>query len=103
MKPLARWTVGKVTNTGMEILRESVRVFGRIYPEFDRVVCYNNVERPAGFDGLYEQMATDLPYPLLGPDADPGEGGSPASGWKLCPPRLRPEAHELWLDNDIVV
>lgn len=26
----------------------------------------------------------------------------PGWGWKLAPPRLRSDAHELWIDNDIV-
>ena len=44
MKPLARWTIGKVSKTGHEILKESIISFKKIYPEFDYTVCYNEIE-----------------------------------------------------------
>lgn len=115
MKPLVRWTIGPVNGCGMEILEESVKQFGRIYPEFDRVVCYNQIpisDLPE-FETevvLYEQSSGDLAYPLMGyddplinVDAQLRKYGMAGSGWKLCPPRLRIDTHELWLDNDIVI
>lgn len=110
MKPLARWTFGEVTPPGEETLRHSVRRFRIIYPEFDLVVCHNNLtkDQRSRLDSLdvplYEQSVSDLDYPLVPAGSPPGHKRSmPGWGWKLCPPRLRPEAHELWIDNDLIV
>lgn len=114
-KPLARWTIGPVSNCGMEILRESVKVFEKIYPEFDLVVCYNNInlEVIPSFNStvkIHKQKNGEIDYsltafndPLLDVQGPLRKSGMAGSGWKLCPPRLRLEAHELWLDNDIVI
>lgn len=108
MKPLARWTIGPVSYIGEQILEESVRRFEKIYPEFDRVVCCNHFRTlPSFFSKLnaeiYIQKNSDLEYSLSEPDANPSGAGMKGSGWKLCPPRLRLEAPELWLDNDVVI
>lgn len=99
---LARWTIGPVSSIGKDILRESVSYFARLYPEFDRIVCYNHIE-PAelyGIDAdLHEQ--TSSIFSLRPPDDNPEEASG--CGWKLCPARLRPDEHELWLDNDLVI
>lgn len=81
-------------------------MFGKCYPEFKRVVCYNHMEWPIdlNFDvPLYQQQVSDFAYPLTPRDGVNRYGGTPASGWKLCPPRLNPEGPELFLDNDIVI
>lgn len=95
---------------GEEILRHSIRTFQRIYPEFDVVVCWNHLTDAQLADlrslavPLYQQSVNDLNYQLESTDAPPGEKHSmPGWGWKLCPPRLRPETYELWLDNDILL
>lgn len=110
MKPLARWTYGYSSFLGLEVLRHSVKRFSIIYPEFDQVICYNNLK-----DGqlyklqsigvpLHKQVEEDLGYPLTPADSPPGWKWSMAGwGWKLVPPRLRPETHELWIDNDMVI
>jgi hypothetical protein len=52
---------------------------------------------------LHTQKETDLGYPLASVDLLPGwKSSMPGWGWKLVPPRLRIDAHELWIDNDIV-
>jgi len=38
MKPIARWTIGPVSNCGMKILKESLSVFKKVYPYIDRIV-----------------------------------------------------------------
>jgi hypothetical protein len=106
MKPLARWTLGPVTATGKKILRESVKLFAKAHPEFDRVVCYNHVEASELVDlsnlaELVEQSANAVPCDLSLPSNDPDE--ATGCGWKLSPPRLRLDAHELFLDNDLVI
>jgi len=113
MRPLARWTIGPVSKSGMDVLRESVFRFEEVYPEFETIVCYNNIDEVkigSCKAGLYKQSTNEVDYPLTSFD-DPlldveeplRRAGMAGSGWKLSPPRLRLEAHELWMDNDIVI
>lgn len=110
MRPLARWTIGKAQPAGEEILRVAVKRFRRIYPEFDLIVCYNNLT-PEQEDRLgllnvplHRQTEEESAHPLISVDAPPGrKNSSPGWGWKLVPPRLRIEGHELWIDNDILL
>ena len=55
MKPLVRWTIGPVSELGHKILKRSVENFKKIYPEFDCVVCYNNIEKK-----LLDEIHVDL-------------------------------------------
>lgn len=94
MKPLVRWTIGKPDFHGLEVLRHSVRSFQRIYGDrFDYVLCYNNVS-PDKLDlniDLYEQSAVHgMPEPT-------------GVAWKLYPPRLVPDRHEIFIDNDLLI
>jgi hypothetical protein len=110
VKPLVRWTFGMASDLGLEILLHSVKRFRQIYPEFDCVVCCNNTK--AGqieaierlHVRIYRQNPSDFDYPLEPPTSPPGwKGMWPHLGIKLCPPRLNPEGHEWWIDNDIVI
>lgn len=103
-QPLVRWTIGPTTDIGLEILRESVSLFSDIYPEFKRVVCFNHIEKDKldGIDAeLLEQNIGMVCFDLRVPDDNPDEASG--CGWKLCPARLNPEGHELWLDNDLIL
>lgn len=107
MKALVRWTIGPVSRTGKEILRESVKYFARLYPEFERVICYNHVEEAelrdmAHLVNYHRQDQHSVPVDLSAPQAfnvDEAVG----CGWKLAPPRLNPDGLELFLDNDVVL
>ena len=102
MKIIARWTVGPCSECGVEILRESVNLFANLYPEAERMVCYNQIDRPVNINAsLYEQHQDELGYPLTSTQDDIKERSG--SGWKLCPPRMDINCHELWIDNDIVI
>jgi hypothetical protein len=99
---LVRWTVGPVHDCGFDVLRESVRNMRRLYPEFDYVVCYNNLstkqlEKVKRLDvEILDQSKViegDVPKPRVGYSVE----------WKLHPPRIRPESYELFLDNDILL
>ncbi len=91
MKPLARWTIGPVTNAGIECLEHSVRHFKQIYPEFDRVICCNNIKIYSEYADVIEQDPNSLPFPPL------------EDNWKFYPPRLRISAKELFIDNDLII
>lgn len=105
MKPLARWTIGPVEPIGHEILKLSLRIFQQIYPEFDVVVCYNNIDCPNVGVKCINQNELAVNFKPSKPDEDYSNrsGGMQGSGWKLVPPRLRIDSHELWIDNDIVI
>jgi hypothetical protein len=84
---------------GLTCLRESVAHVKRLYPECDLLICHN-------------QIGTDQLQSLNVPLFDQSKsvcplGISPQEGyqvhWKLYPPRLRPDAHEIIMDNDIVL
>lgn len=112
MRPLARWTFGKVKDPGPgeETLLACVKRFKVVYPEFDCIICYNNVSnrqlailKKLNVD-LHKQTETELEYPLESVNLPEGwKGAMPGWGFKLCPPRLRLESHELWIDNDVVI
>jgi hypothetical protein len=99
-----------VKKPGEEIFRMAVKRFQALYPEFDCVVCYNNCQpeqermlRSMGIDS-YVQRETDLRYPIMqAHDPEGWLGAAPGWGWKLCPPRLRPRGHELFVDNDLLI
>lgn len=93
-KPLFRITVGPVKEFGVSLLRKSVRLIKKNYPEADIVVCYNQID-PAILGSIEKvnqaDFADSLPY-------------TPKKEcWKLYPPRLRLNSHEIVMDNDILL
>jgi hypothetical protein len=106
MKKLARWTIGPVSKIGFDILLESLKLFSKIYPEIDRVVCFNNIDvcrlkYIKNFADLLEQKGTDVNYPLTPPDSNIEE--ATGCGWKLSPPRIEDGSYELFIDNDLII
>ncbi len=98
LKPLARWTVGNVNRQGIAALYESVRSFTGLYGDrFDKLVCFNNLSA--------EQINTVAALGVLMlpqyPNALPRQPQSVM--WKLYPPRVRQNSHELLIDNDLVL
>jgi hypothetical protein len=104
MRPLIRYTIGKVSEAGWEILFESVRLMKKVYPEFDLFVCHNKMTRAEttrlGNLGVELVVQDDVVPPFHFLDHD--EGKIRNFCWKLIPARLRPHGHELWVDNDII-
>lgn len=102
-----RWTIGDVSDAGWECLSESVRVVPKVYPEFDYVICYNSLSEDKidflkSFNiDLYEQKIEEIgiPYEF----SKDGDERVTNHFWKLCPLRLRPESHEIWIDNDLIL
>lgn len=110
MKPLIRWTFGMVKTPGEEVFHMAAKRFKSLYPEFDYAICCNNTDqdqldrlKKLNID-IHKQKISDLDYPLMPVDSPKGwKGAMPGWGWKLCPARLRPDGHELWVDNDILI
>tara|TARA_Y100000034_G_scaffold117749_1_gene157570 strand:+ start:18329 stop:19363 length:1035 start_codon:yes stop_codon:yes gene_type:complete len=120
MKPVFRWTIGNCTDQGIEILWESVRRAIQIYEDtFRWYIFYNNlspkqlhiVETIAKTFKvkLVQQSRHDLPIPQMRMGTPKTKGvfdwdGNKCGGtvWKLCPPRIDRDVHEIIMDNDIV-
>lgn len=102
MRPLWRWTIGDVSEVGWEIFSESVRQAKKVYPEFDFLICYNNLFPREELSlqkwgvSLYCQEVVEYAFQHQ-------ESNRTDYSWKLVPPRFRMNAHELWVDNDLVI
>lgn len=93
MKPLVRWTIGPVQDDGFDCLWRSVVAFSSLY-DVDIAICYN---------GMVLDPIPDCPLQLVN-QADFTFGSNPLGvSWKLYPPRLALDRHELFLDNDLIV
>jgi hypothetical protein len=95
LKPLVRWTLGKVIPEGVDCLLQSIKKWRLFYGEqFDYCVCFNHTKpRVPDYVDCTDQRnyKNSLPLPPRGP------------AWKLYPPRLRESAHEIIIDNDLVL
>lgn len=121
-KPLFRWTIGATTDQGLEILEESIFRTMRALGEenWDWMVCYNGL-MPDKQDALAQivqgrpiklhvQTWNDCPiedeaWSPIRPDGTIEMDGSVCGGtlWKVCPARMRIDAHEIIMDNDLVI
>lgn len=94
VKPLVRWTIGgSVPEKGFKSLRRSIELWKRTYgDEFDYVLCHNIPVENFGIETVDQcNFCNTLPY-------EPKD-----TFWKFCPPRMRPESHEIIIDNDLLV
>ena len=118
-KPLLRITLGRTSKDGYEITYYNIRSIIKCYgtEKFDICICHNNIskERLALLERkwenikspikFYKQKNCELPLNLKFErdiDATVHHHISAGSFWKICPPRMRPNAHEIIIDNDIV-
>jgi hypothetical protein len=96
MKPLARWTIGNTTKDGWDCLKMSIESFVRYY-DVDVEICFNcdvlNLPTISAKFRLFDQRSCR-------PDGWPEAKGV---AWKLYPPRLNINRHEIQIDNDIVL
>ena len=102
IKPLLRWTFGgaNLHKRAFNILNLSVKNAIKIYGErFDYIICYNGLNDNQ-IDEI-KSLGIELRYqhPFIN-----GIGNKRRNTlWKHCPPRLRPLAHELQIDSDVVL
>jgi hypothetical protein len=121
-KPLFRWTVGCCHQQGLDILAESINRTTRSLglDNWDWAICHNGISRD---DLAFLQKAIgSKPIQLIAqswatcpvndnmqtPRRRDGSfewNGNRCGGtmWKVCPPRLRMESHEIVMDNDILL
>lgn len=92
-----RWNVGPASDAGLHCLKLSVRLVRRLWPGCRYVVRHNSLsDRQRGrlpdvelVDGADHLDA--FPFPPRGP------------AWKLYPPRVAPDDHEIIIDNDLIL
>lgn len=97
---MCRWVIGPTHPRGLEILRLSISQMHKLYPEFDLMLCFNQIQDRIVQDfkiKLYRQTGCEL---VLEPVLEDIKHGV---SWKLYPPRLRKRSHEIIIDNDLVL
>lgn len=121
-KPLFRFTVGNCLQQGLDVLSESIKITTKVLgvDDWDWMICYNGLsmdnikflkevigDRPIE---LMDQKWSDCPIDdeIQSPRRKDGSfewNGTRCGGtlWKVCPPRMRMDAHEIIMDNDIIL
>lgn len=96
MEKVARWTMGPVSDAGFECLATSIRSFSQLY-DTKLVICHNC--KAEKLTSIVKEFAVELidQTPYLSSTIKPK-----GVAWKLYPPRIAPDAHEIHIDNDIV-
>lgn len=122
MKPIVRWTIGdKCSPLGFTILREAIINFTKIYKNnFDYYVQYNfnsldNTYKEEKLKDTVKDLGVNLkkqswfesPININKPDnkifSSVDNLKDSGSIWKICPPRLNLNVHEIVMDNDLVI
>lgn len=95
-KPIIRWTVGNVSSYGIDCLKQSISSWKSLYGDsFDYYLCYNNIDvNKLNFDVSLINQNEHLNSLSIGPNL---------TAWKLYPPRISMESHEIFIDNDLIV
>lgn len=99
-KPLVRWTFGPHCEEGFHCLERSVKSWHEVFGDhFDCVICYN------GLSPKQIRNLKSLQVPIIDQRQYTNSIKLPPwdTTWKLYPPRLRLGAHEVFIDNDLVV
>ena len=107
LKPLIRWTIGsyELDPIGLECLKTSVICFKKIYNNIDTIITYNCF--PKHFLDKLKQVSEITETPIYEQRLSENKLIIPPKqnhgSWKLCPARLRPQSHEIFIDNDLVI
>lgn len=98
MKPLVRWVIGPVRTQGFNCLKEAVESFSNLYTNVDLMICHNQLKK-------YQVKELEkIGVPLYKQTHDDCVRFTPHGvAWKLYPARLKHDAHEIIIDNDILI
>jgi hypothetical protein len=94
-KPLIRITLGDVSQDGLDLLKLSVKKLKKLYSECDVYVCYNTIKKEK-----LENIDCDL---ICCENTKDVEYAPYKEMWKMYPPRLRIDSHEIVIDNDLLI
>jgi len=92
MRPLVRWTIGPVLPAGYDCLVQSVLSFQKLY-EAEIVICYNGQDsyvESSMLRTIHQETHCEIVNPI-------------GVAWKLCPPRVALDRHEIFIDNDLII
>jgi len=93
---ILRYTIGPVPPIGFQILRESVKLMRRIYPELTITICHNQLNpKQVDFLKRLEVYLHEQKHEIL-------YCAPTVENWKLYPPRIDINQHELVIDNDVI-
>ena len=93
-KPLARWTIGNSTKDGYDCLLLSINSFLKFY-DIEIAICYNCDKKKLPIELNQFTLIDQKKHLQIGPNPK-------GVAWKLYPPRLDKNRHEISIDNDIV-
>lgn len=113
MKSIIRWTLGGISEkNGYKILYYSIKKMIELYAnEFEYFVCYNEIDlnelekikikfKNVNFlEQKWQDCAVKIEHPKRYNVYKQKLNGSL---WKVCPPRLDINCHEIILDNDLI-
>lgn len=111
-KPLFRWIIGDSNSNGLCVFSHAIKNIIRLYKNnFDFLICSNAINLNCKDEikkiaqkfniEIYEQSWFD--FPLNKNTILETPIGRQGSFWKICPPRLRIDSHEIICDNDIII
>ena len=95
---IARWTIGPVSQAGYECLALSIASFQLHHPNTKIVICHNCPKINC------QNVVSRFPEAIFIDQRSYAQSDIPPMGvaWKLYPPRISPDDHELCIDNDII-
>lgn len=96
MKPICRYTLGNVSRTGLIVLKESIKLMQKLY-DFEICVCFNQVS------SYHVEFVKDLGVKSCEAVPHSLSISAEVENWKLYPPRLSLDVHELVIDNDYLL
>jgi len=103
-KPILRWCIGDVSELGIYCLKLSIKNMLRLYKDkFDYYICYNTISASK----LQWTQQSEIQICLIDQREFIKELEiSPKSSnpcWKLYPPRIDIDRHEIFVDNDLIL
>lgn len=109
-KPLVRWSVGDSTPQGFDAFVETtIRTPMALGSRFDYLICSNAVNMKGDIEYVGKRQSIEVKqitwdaFPLPACTCQPNPTDRQGSFWKMCPPRLRIDAHEILLDADVII
>ena len=101
---IVRWNLGDVSKEGLDCLQLSIEKFQNLHKNysFDYYVFYNGIkkDRLKNLKNVKIISKSDYKNSLLIP---PPHEKHDLPAWKLYPPRVDKNKHEIIIDNDIVI
>jgi len=92
MQAIVRWTIGNVQPAGYDCLAESIIKFSKLY-DVEIVICYNGSQNLEFCGTKIKCIDQSIKFGSL-------ERGV---AWKLYPPRIDTNKHEIFIDNDVII